>query len=305
MYQLSDSADKEYSTPTMIAKSIYLLHFLVASLFVTGNGQGFFGPSNPFEHNIAPNPGHGGYQGYYGGGDTSAGLPFGRLFQQHQQRQQSFNQLHHQAQAQGYGHSQGFGPLSPQLPNFFGGRSPFAGNPFAPSAPPSPVAAASSSSCSAAVPPKIDYGDCPTLEAKEEDKMKKEEKQKECLKDLEVSENSTVEALGQPLQDKVRECVLRKEELVSVLSKHVFDIYVYAMRVLPNHSSCNSSACWRFFIPRLPITSPLLKTDALLRYIFFLHTFCDAIRCAKHAANFKGCASALSLACPVSNPRST
>ena len=66
-----------------------------------------------------------------------------------------------------------------------------------------------------ATPPKIDWGDCPMLEGKEEDKKAKEEKQKDCMKNLELNENTTYAELTPVLQNRVRECTLRKDELVS------------------------------------------------------------------------------------------
>lgn len=71
--------------------------------------------------------------------------------------------------------------------------------------------------CVVAAPPKIDWGDCPSLESKEEDKKAKEEKQKECMKNLELNENTTYAELTPVLQNRVRECTLRKDELVSIL----------------------------------------------------------------------------------------
>ena len=87
----------------------------------------------------------------------------------------------------------------------------------------SPEVAQSAPACVVKTPPKIDWGDCPSLEPKEEDKKKKEEKTKECLKDLEVNENSTVDALSKPLQEKARECVLRKDELLNAAGKFQYD----------------------------------------------------------------------------------
>ena len=69
--------------------------------------------------------------------------------------------------------------------------------------------------CVPTPPPKIDWGNCPMLEGKEEDKKMKEDKQKVCIKDLELNENATLEELTPSLQKRVRECVLRKDELVS------------------------------------------------------------------------------------------
>lgn len=53
------------------------------------------------------------------------------------------------------------------------------------------------------------------LEGKEEDKKAKEEKQKDCMKNLELNENTTYAELTPVLQNRVRECTLRKDELVS------------------------------------------------------------------------------------------
>ena len=86
-----------------------------------------------------------------------------------------------------------------------------------------PEASPSAPACVVKTPPKIDWGDCPSLEPKEEEKKKKEEKVKECLKDLEVNENSTVEALSKPLQEKAKECVFRKDELINVAGKFQYD----------------------------------------------------------------------------------
>lgn len=71
--------------------------------------------------------------------------------------------------------------------------------------------------------PKIDWGSCPSLEAKDEDKKMKEDKQKECIVDLELNENSTLEELNPTLQDRVRECVLRKDELINEAGKYNYD----------------------------------------------------------------------------------
>lgn len=70
--------------------------------------------------------------------------------------------------------------------------------------------------CVPTPPPKIDWGDCPTLEGTDEIKSMKEEKQKECLKDLEMNENTTLSSLSTVLQNRVKECVLRKDGLVSL-----------------------------------------------------------------------------------------
>lgn len=70
--------------------------------------------------------------------------------------------------------------------------------------------------CVPTPPPKIDWGDCPMLEATDESKTMKEEKQKECMKDLELNEKSTLSSLSPVLQDRIRECVLRKNEQVSL-----------------------------------------------------------------------------------------
>jgi hypothetical protein len=71
--------------------------------------------------------------------------------------------------------------------------------------------------------PKIDWGNCPSLEAKEEDKKIKEDKQKDCIRDLELNENSTLEELNPTLQDRVRECVLRKDELINEAGKYNYE----------------------------------------------------------------------------------
>jgi len=77
--------------------------------------------------------------------------------------------------------------------------------------------------CKSAVPPKIDWGICPMLEATDENKKAKEEKQKECIKDLELNENSTMEELSPTLQNRVRECVLRKDGLINEAGKYNYD----------------------------------------------------------------------------------
>ncbi|KAI1289764.1 hypothetical protein HDE_08265 [Halotydeus destructor] len=111
------------------------------------------------------------------------------------------------------------GPQYPQIP-FPVPRFPHPAqpqiHPYATQLPPSPAACVPAE-------PKLDYGQCPTLEAKEEDKAKKEEKQKECLKDLELSENSTLSELSNPVQDKMKECALRKDKLVNDAGKYNYD----------------------------------------------------------------------------------
>jgi hypothetical protein len=54
------------------------------------------------------------------------------------------------------------------------------------------------------------------LEGTDENKMMNEERQKQCIKDLELNENATLSSLSPVLQDRVRECSLRKNELVSL-----------------------------------------------------------------------------------------
>lgn len=75
--------------------------------------------------------------------------------------------------------------------------------------------AIASTVCKNDKPPRLDYKDCPQFEEKEEDKKMKEEKSKECFKDINVSENSTREELNPTLQNSLDECLLRKKELVS------------------------------------------------------------------------------------------
>lgn len=64
-------------------------------------------------------------------------------------------------------------------------------------------------------PAKLDYGSCPELEPKENDKKMEEEKIKECLKDLELNENSTLDEVTTAQKTKIDHCILRKQELVS------------------------------------------------------------------------------------------
>lgn len=104
------------------------------------------------------------------------------------------------------------GPFtSPLMSPAYGASSPYLP---APVPPPSAIGGARHT-CGASSPPKIDWGDCPSLESKEEDKKMKEEKQKECMKNLELNENTTFNELTSILQNRVRECTLRKDELVS------------------------------------------------------------------------------------------
>ena len=124
------------------------------------------------------------------------------------------------ASGPGYPGSPLAGDISSYYPHHYGspGRqytSPLMARAF----PPTPAFIAPSApvrGCSADSPAKIDWGDCPSLESKEEDKKAKEEKQKECMKNLELNENTTFTQLTPVLQNRVRECTLRKDELVSV-----------------------------------------------------------------------------------------
>lgn len=98
----------------------------------------------------------------------------------------------------------------PSIPSNFFGHGPIGGHNNN-----VPVPKPQSGCSSSGQTQKVDYGECPQLEATSEEKMKKEEKQKECLTDLEVNENSTLTDLSEAYQSKVKECVLRKDELVS------------------------------------------------------------------------------------------
>lgn len=101
---------------------------------------------------------------------------------------------------------------NPSVTNSFFNYNPYQQQPYHHSFPAMP---GHETPCVPTPPPKIDWGNCPMLEPKEDDKKMKEDKQKECIKDLELNENATLAELNPSLQKRVRECVLRKNELVS------------------------------------------------------------------------------------------
>lgn len=215
-----------YKRPTVTAIGIQIdtrqfasmLPILLFAILTVVNGQyPYYGGHYPGAQQLG-----------YGHGYPGQGVsPFSHYYGQPQQQGQ-VSRTPPQQQLNPY--SSQFQQPGPSIStnNYFGGGHPGAGaldglasylpqppppQQLLPPPPPKPEVKAAPVGCPGK-PPKVDYGDCPSLEPKDEDKMKKEMKQKECLKDLEVNENSTLTDLSEAYQSKVTECVLRKDELV-------------------------------------------------------------------------------------------
>ena len=230
-------------TSTSVRRLVLL--FSYSWLYTTVSSQGFYGSLPHYAY--GGDPSHdAGYPGVATGGSPyHTGLYPGYANQYQPGYSVGSPSPYHQASP--YASVPQQQHLRQTLPGAYHGSNPYAVNPLSitpqlastPPLSPPPAFHTPGSTCTASQPPKIDYGDCPQLEPKDEDKMKKEEKQKECLKDLEVSENTTVDALSLPLQNKVKECVLRKDELVSSRRMEIefarLAFCLYAISVLAMH----------------------------------------------------------------------
>jgi len=144
-------------------------------------------------------------------------------------------------------------------------KSPAPGNSFYNNWPTYPVHSFQPTiECKPAAPPKIDWGICPMLEATEEDKKTKEDKEKECIKDLELNENTTMADLSPALQNRVRECVLRKDGLINEAGKYNYDTAMDKLKakgipeelgkkVEESHVECKVEAARKFLNSNQPL----------------------------------------------------
>jgi len=135
--------------------------------------------------------------------------------------------------------------------------------------------------CVPTPPPKIDWGDCPMLEGNDESKMMKEERQKECIKDLELNENATLSSLSPVLQDRVRECVLRKNELLNEAGKYNYDKAMEKLtakglpeeltkKVEEAHIECKVDASQKFLNSEKPLAEVEAYQDCMDLHLIML-----------------------------------